>query len=53
LDRGKRRRCSTWPDAAAGRSEDLAAALFLVSDEGSFMNAHDLFVDGGRIAMYD
>jgi NAD(P)-dependent dehydrogenase (short-subunit alcohol dehydrogenase family) len=41
------------PTPRSGRSEDIAAAaLFLASDEGSFINAHDLVVDGGRIAMF-
>ena len=41
------------PMRRTGLSEDIAAAaLFLASDEGSFINAHDLVVDGGRIAMF-
>jgi hypothetical protein len=26
--------------------------VFLASDEGSFINSHDLVVDGGRIAQF-
>lgn len=38
------------PMPRSGLSDDIAAAaLFLASDEGSFVNAHDLVVDGGRI----
>jgi NAD(P)-dependent dehydrogenase (short-subunit alcohol dehydrogenase family) len=36
-----------------GHVSDIAnAALFLASDEGSFVNSHDLVVDGGRISQY-
>ena len=42
------------PIRRSGLSEDIAyAALFLASDESSFINAHDLVVDGGRIAMFN
>jgi NAD(P)-dependent dehydrogenase (short-subunit alcohol dehydrogenase family) len=38
------------PLPRSGRPEDIAyAALFLASDEGAFVNGHDLVVDGGRI----
>jgi len=38
------------PLPRSGHAADIAyAALFLASDEGSFVNAHDLVVDGGRI----
>ncbi|MBB6093465.1 NAD(P)-dependent dehydrogenase (short-subunit alcohol dehydrogenase family) [Povalibacter uvarum] len=38
------------PLPRSGQSLDIAnAALFLASDEGSFVNSHDLVVDGGRI----
>jgi NAD(P)-dependent dehydrogenase (short-subunit alcohol dehydrogenase family) len=41
------------PTPRSGFSDDIAyAALFLASDEGSFINAHDLVVDGGRISMF-
>ena len=38
------------PIPRAGQPEDIAqAALFLASDEASFVNGHDLTVDGGLI----
>ena len=41
------------PLPRSGFSPDIAnAALFLASDEGSFVNCHDLVVDGGRIAQF-
>jgi NAD(P)-dependent dehydrogenase (short-subunit alcohol dehydrogenase family) len=41
------------PLPRAGHAADIAyAALFLASDEGSFINSHDLVVDGGRIAQF-
>jgi NAD(P)-dependent dehydrogenase (short-subunit alcohol dehydrogenase family) len=41
------------PLPRTGLPIDIAhAALFLASDEGSFVNAHDLVVDGGRIWQY-
>lgn len=42
------------PTPRTGLALDIAnAALFLASDEGSFVNCHDLVVDGGRIAMFN
>jgi len=41
------------PLPRAGFPADIAsAALFLASDEGSFVNCHDLIVDGGRISSF-
>jgi NAD(P)-dependent dehydrogenase (short-subunit alcohol dehydrogenase family) len=41
------------PLPRSGVADDIAyAAVFLASDEGSFINAHDLIVDGGRIAQF-
>lgn len=42
------------PLSRAGQPEDVAAvALFLASDEGSFVNCHDLVIDAGRTAMFN
>ena len=42
------------PLPRAGLADDIAfAAVFLASDDGSFINSHDLVVDGGRIAMFN
>jgi NAD(P)-dependent dehydrogenase (short-subunit alcohol dehydrogenase family) len=41
------------PLPRSGFAEDIArAALFLASDEGSFVNCHDLVVDGGRTSLF-
>lgn len=41
------------PLPRSGLDKDIAyAALFLASDEGSFMNCHDLVVDGGRTSLF-
>lgn len=42
------------PLPRAGLALDIAnAAVFLASDEGSFVNSHDLVVDGGRTSMFN
>lgn len=41
------------PLPRAGLAEDIAyAALFLASDEGYWVNCHDLVVDGGRTSLF-
>jgi NAD(P)-dependent dehydrogenase (short-subunit alcohol dehydrogenase family) len=41
------------PLPRSGFADDIAhAAVFLASDEGSFVNCHDLVVDGGRISQF-
>jgi NAD(P)-dependent dehydrogenase (short-subunit alcohol dehydrogenase family) len=38
----------------SGLAMDIAqGALFLASDEGRFINSHDLVVDGGRTSMFN
>ena len=38
----------------SGLADDIAeAALYLASDAGRFVNAHDLVVDGGRTSMFE
>jgi NAD(P)-dependent dehydrogenase (short-subunit alcohol dehydrogenase family) len=42
------------PLRTAGLAGDIAtAALFLASEEGRFVNCHDLVVDGGRTALFN
>jgi NAD(P)-dependent dehydrogenase (short-subunit alcohol dehydrogenase family) len=42
------------PLPRSGIASDIAnAAVFLASDEGSFVNCHDLVVDGGRISWFN
>ena len=42
------------PIPRSGLADDIAnAALFLASDDSSYINSHDLVVDGGRIAMFN
>ncbi len=49
----ERRLANATPLPRSGLADDIGfAALFLASDEGSFVNGHDLVVDGGRIGMF-
>ncbi len=42
------------PIPRSGIADDIAnAALFLASDDSTYINCHDLVVDGGRIAMFN
>jgi NAD(P)-dependent dehydrogenase (short-subunit alcohol dehydrogenase family) len=41
------------PLPSSGLASDIAAAaLYLASDEGRYVNSHDLVVDGGRTSMF-
>ena len=41
------------PMQKAGLPLDIATgALYLASDEGRFVNSHDLVIDGGRTSMF-
>jgi NAD(P)-dependent dehydrogenase (short-subunit alcohol dehydrogenase family) len=41
------------PLPSSGLASDIAAAaLYLASDEGRYVNSHDLVVDGGRASMF-
>lgn len=54
MDKLKTNLARAAPLPRAGLPEDIAAAAaFLASDDGSFINCHDLVVDGGRIAMFN
>jgi NAD(P)-dependent dehydrogenase (short-subunit alcohol dehydrogenase family) len=50
LDKLEHNLATATPLPRSGLPEDIAnAALFLASDEGGYVNGHDLVVDGGRI----
>lgn len=54
LEKLKKNLAKATPLPRAGLPEDVAAAaLFLASDEGSFINCQDIVVDGGRTAMFN
>ena len=53
LEKLKDNLAKATPLQKTGLPEDIAyAALFLASEEGRFMNSHDLVVDGGRTSMF-
>ena len=53
MEKLKQSLAKATPLPRAGLDKDIAyAALFLASDEGSFMNCHDLVVDGGRTSLF-
>lgn len=50
----QRNLANATPTPRTGLDDDIAnAAVFLASDEASFINCHDLVVDGGRISMFN
>ncbi len=53
LEKLKKNLVKATPLPRAGLPQDIAAAaLYLASDEGSFVNCQDLVVDGGRTALF-
>lgn len=53
LEKLMRNLANATPLPRSGLDKDIAhAALFLASDEGSFVNCHDLVVDGGRTSLF-
>lgn len=53
LEKLERNLARATPLPRAGYPDDIAhAAVFLASEEASFINCHDLVVDGGRISLF-
>jgi len=53
MEKLKKSLAKATPLPRAGLAKDIGyAALFLASDEGSFVNCHDLVVDGGRTSLF-
>lgn len=53
MEKLQRNLINATPLTRPGLANDIAeAALFLASDAGSFVNCHDLVVDGGRTSMF-
>ncbi len=53
MEKLKKSLAKATPLPRAGLDRDIAyAALFLASDEGSWVNCHDLVVDGGRTSLF-
>ncbi len=53
MEKLKKSLAKATPLPRAGLDKDIAyAALFLASDEGSFVNCHDMVVDGGRTSLF-
>jgi len=54
MEKLKKSLAKATPLPRAGFAEDIAyAALYLASDEGSFVNCQDIAVDGGRTNMFN
>ncbi|MBW1849059.1 MAG: SDR family oxidoreductase, partial [Deltaproteobacteria bacterium] len=53
LEKWKHILAKATPLLKSGLAKDIAtAALYLASDEGSFVTCHDFVVDGGRTAAF-
>lgn len=53
MEKLKKSLSKATPLPRSGLAHDIAyAALYLASDEGSFVNCHDLVVDGGRTSLF-
>jgi len=53
MEKLKQNLAKATPLKRSGLARDIAyAALYLASDEGSFVNCHDLVVDGGRTSLF-
>src|SRR5690606_8585177 len=53
MEKLQRNLARATPLPSSGYARDIAyGALYLASDEGRFVNSHDLVIDGGRIAMF-
>jgi len=53
MEKLKRNLAKATPLPRSGLPQDIGyAALFLTSDEGSFINCQDIVVDGGRTALF-
>ncbi len=54
LEKLQRNLARATPLKVSGLDRDIAtAALYLASEEGRFVNCHDLVVDGGRTSMFN
>lgn len=54
LEKLKANLAKATPLQIPGLADDIAnGALFLASDEGRFINSHDLVIDGGRTSMFN
>ena len=53
MDKLMRNLANATPMGKSGIAKDIAmGALYLASDEGAFVNCHDLVIDGGRTSNF-